>query len=104
MLGMDSIKNTVVRQLGAEEYEIVTDVLNGQIERLEQCLDLADIQYEEPERFDPEKLEQAVKKAGVDEALGVVLKQFDHKMKKLEAQILLEHEVDVEEVKDFIDE
>jgi len=102
MLGMDKLKSTVVRQLGAEEYEIVTDLLNGQIERLEECLELAEIDYQEPDRFDPEKLEEAVDKAGVDEALGIVLKQFDNKMKKLEAQILIEKDVDDEEIRGFL--
>lgn len=102
MLGMDSLKNTVVRQLGAEEYSIVTEVLNGQIERLEECLELADIEHEKAERFEPEKLEEAVDKAGVDQALNTVLKQFDQKMKKLEAQILIEQDVEKAEIRGFI--
>lgn len=102
MLGMDKLKNTVVRQLGAEEYEIVTQLMNGQLERLEEALTISGIDHEKAQRFDPEKLEEAIQKAGVDETLGTVLRQFDQRMKKLEAEIMLNNDVDPEEIRRFL--
>jgi len=102
MLGMNKLKDMAVRQLGAEEYEIVTQLMNGQIERLEEALEIAEIDHAEVKRFDAEKLETAVSEAGVDKTLEMVLKQFDERMKKLEASILLDKGVDDDQIKRFM--
>jgi len=102
MLGMNKLKDMAVRQLGAEEYEIVTQLMNGQIDRLEEALEIAQIDHAEVDRFDAEKLETAVSEAGVDKTLEMVLKQFDERMKKLEASILIKEDVDDDKVRRFM--
>lgn len=90
---MMDLKSQAMKLLGGEEYEIVAELLNSQLERMETVAELLGSE-EEVSRFDSEKLEEAVESSSIDEVLDAVLRQFNQRMKKLQVAALQENEVD----------
>lgn len=99
MLG-GKMKKQVVRLLGEEEYEIISELLNGQLEQMEQTLELSGIEYQEQEKFDPEVLEKAMDNGEMGDVIEAVANDFNNKMKTLQVKVLRQHEVTDEEIKE----
>ena len=99
MLG-GKMKQQVVRLLGEEEYEIIADLLNGQIEQMEQTLELSGIDHDKQDKFDPEVLEKAMDNGEMSQVVEAVANDFNNRMKSLQVKILKEHEVADEEIKE----
>jgi hypothetical protein len=98
MLG-GKMKKQVVRLLGEEEYEIISELLNGQLEQMEQTLELSGIEYQEQEKFDPKVLEKAMDNGEMGDVTEAVANDFNNKMKTLQVKVLREHEVTDEQIK-----
>lgn len=99
MLG-GKMKQQVVRLLGAEEYEIIADLLNGQIEQMEQTLELSGIDHDKQDKFDPKVLEKAMDNGEMSQVVEAVANDFNNRMKSLQVKVLREHDVEDEEIKE----
>jgi len=83
-----ALKDKVVGLLGEEEYSIIAELLNGQLEQMEECLEVAGIEYQEQQKFNSEELEKAMDKAEIDQVIEITAKQFNKRMKSLQVEIL----------------
>lgn len=96
-----NLKSQAMKLLGGEEYEIVADLLNSQLERMETVAELLGSE-EEVSRFNPEKLEEAVETSNIEEVLDTVLRQFNQRMLKLQVSALQESEVEDQKIREEV--
>jgi hypothetical protein len=94
------MKQQVVRLLGEEEYEIIADLLNGQLEQMEKTLELSGIEHDKQEKFEAEVLEKAMDRGEMSEVVEAVANDFNNRMKSLQVKVLREHDVGDDEIKE----
>jgi len=92
-----NLKKQALRFMGSEEYDILAELLNGQLEQMERMSKTLG-SGQEVERFNAEKLEKAVNNSSIDEVTDVVLSQFNNRMRKLQIAGLKAQNIDEDRI------